>query len=509
MDQGSRDKAVRGVAWAGAANWGSQLLSFGVYAGLARLLNPQTFGMVALAGVYVAFIQIFVTQGFGAAIIQRRDLKEEHLDSAFWIAMATAVAFCFLSILLARPIAHFFREPGIVSVIRWLSVSILLYALSSVPMAILTRDLNFRALAVRSLATTGVGGAVGLAMAFFGWGVWSLVGLQLVGAGLGCICLWFAVPWRPRLEISKRHLLDLYSFSLSLTGNDLLWFFSQKSDQTMVGYSFGSSGLGPYSLASRLPTLLYDAMVGPFQSVAFPAFSKLQLEPLECERALHKYCEISSLLCLPMFAGMAAVAPELVLCLFGARWAAAAPILQVLAFYGAMRVVISFVHPLMLAKGRAELYLLMSIILSTLTFVGCLVAARWSPQAVAFSMIVSILIFTAIFLGVAQKFLEIRARPLLKCFAFPGLCSLLLLLAVGALRGFITKGFAPLTSLAICIVAGAAVYVSSALLLRRDLVKTIYEMTCSGLVPSWRNRTTDIPQIEDAMEKTTVGSAEA
>jgi O-antigen/teichoic acid export membrane protein len=476
MDLVSKEKIVRGVAWASVANWGCQLLSFGVYTGLARLLNPQAFGLVALAGVYIAFIQAFVTQGFGTAIIQRGELKEEHLDSAFWIAMATAGLFCCLSLALASPIAHLFKEPRVAPVIGWLSVSFVFYALSAVPTAILNREVDFRALAIRGLIVTGVGGAVGLAMAFQGWGVWSLVGQQLVGAVLGCLCLWRAVSWRPRLRISTAHLRDLYTFSLSITGNDILWFFSQKSDQTLVGYGFGPVALGPYSLASRISTLLHDGIVGPFQSVAFPAFSKLQSDPVRLARALYKFCEVSSFVSLPVFAGLAVIAPELVPWLFGARWTPAVPILQGLALYGAVRVVLSFVHPLMLAKGRAGLYLLMSIVQSVLTFAGCLLAVRWGPVAVALSMAASMFLFGAIVLAVGARLLEVRARPLLRSFVHPVLCSLLMLAAVGILRGSVHRSLASAGTLAVCVVGGIVVYCATALLLRPDLVKTICEM---------------------------------
>lgn len=509
MDQGSKQKALRGVAWTGTANWGCQLLSFFVYTGLARLLNPHAFGIVALAGVYIAFIQIFVTQGFGAAIIQRGELEEEHIDSAFWIAMATAGAFCLISILIAGEVAYFFKEPEIAPVIQWLSISIVLFALSSIPTAILTREMNFRALAIRSLATTGFGGAIGLAMAFRGWGAWSLVGQQLVGAALGAICLWFAVPWRPRLRISKQHLRDLYGFSLSLTGNDILWFFSQKSDQTVVGYGFGSIGLGPYSLASKVTSLVYDAVVSPFQTVAFPAFSKLQSEPQRIESALHKFCEMSSFLCLPVFAGLAVVAPEVVPLLFGSRWSAAIPILQLLCCYGAARVILAFMHPFMLAKGRAGLYLLMNVILSVLTLAGCLIALRMGPDSIALSMTLSMLSFFAVFLVIARESLDIRPILLLKSFAFPVLCSSLMLIAVELLRNVLSKALPRMATLVLCVLAGAVVYVVIALLLRRDLVATIWEMAGHSFIPSkWRGKAV-LSRMEDEIEKTPVEPVKA
>jgi len=482
MESGSSRKVVQGVAWAGAANWGCQVLNFAVYAGLARLLDPATFGLVAIAGVYIAFIQVLVTQGFGMAIIQRKEIEKEHLDSAFWIAMATASLFCLLSLLCGGQIAHFFHEPRVAPVIAWLSFSLFFYALSSIPTAILTRDLDFRSLAVRSLLATIVSGVVGLGMAFEGCGVWSLVGQQLVNAILSCICLWWVVSWRPRLWISRRHLRDLYGFSLGIAGNDILWFFSQRSDQTFVGYGFGSLGLGPYSLASRLVSVLYDGITLPLQSVAFPAFSKLQSESARFERALYKFCEMCSFVSFPVFAGIVAIAPELVSTLFGNKWASAVPILQILAVYGAVRSALAFVHTLMLSKGRAGLYLLTNVILSGLTVTGCLIAVRWSPAAIAVSIIVTMLLYAVIFFVIAQRILGVRIRPLLKAFVFPAVASLLMLIVVSLLRSFI-KGLPWMPGrLSVCVVAGIAVYVLAAWYRHPGLLGEIWQMIDSHLL---------------------------
>jgi O-antigen/teichoic acid export membrane protein len=318
-------------------------------------------------------------------------------------------------------------------------------------------------------------------MAFRGWGVWSLVGQQIVNAVLGCIFLWWAVPWRPSFRISPRHLRDLYGFSLSITGNDILWFFTQKSDQTLVGHGFGPSGLGPYSLASRLTTLLAEGVIQPLQSVAFPVFSKIQSEPERFERALHKFCEMSSLVSFPIFAGIIAVAPELVSSLFGAKWAATIPILQILAVYGILRSAFGFVHPLMLSKGRAGLYLLMFVIQSALTFMGCLVAVRWSTRAIALSMVVTMVVFGLFTLIVPMKMMEIRIKALLKTFVFPALSSASMMAVVMLLRGTITKGLAPGISLAICVATGAAMYVLMALYIRHDLVMAVWEVIRESL----------------------------
>src|SRR5205085_4874845 len=110
--------------------------------------------------VYVAFVQILVRQGFWTAIVQRHTLEPEHVDSAFWINLIVGAALCALTIGFAPGIAALFQEPRLVAVLQWLSLLFMIFALSAVPSALLTRDLAFRALAVRSLVSTVVGGVV-------------------------------------------------------------------------------------------------------------------------------------------------------------------------------------------------------------------------------------------------------------------------------------------------------------------------------------------------------------
>jgi O-antigen/teichoic acid export membrane protein len=487
MSTGSNQrKVVQGVAWASVASWGGQLLGFIIYAGLARLLSPEAFGLVAIAGVYIAFIQLLVAQGFGMAIVQREQIEDSHLDSAFWIAIAFALILCVLSHVFGPQIGRFFGEPRVAPVIGWLSFSLFFHAMSSIQMAILTRKMDFRALAIRTLLATLVGGAVGLIMAFRGWGVWSLVGQQLTNAIMSSLFMWWSVTWRPALQISRQHLRDLYKFSLNLTGTDVLWFFAQKSDQTMVGYGFGPLGLGPYSLASRLPTLLHDGIILPLQSVAFPSFSKLQSEPERFEQALLKFCELSSFVLFPVFFGLIAIAPSLVPLLFGVKWLAAVPLLQVLAAYGAARSALGFMHPLMLSKGRAGLYLAMNIILAALTLFGCFVTVHLSPLAIAVSIVVTMLLFGAVFLTASHRTLQLKIRPLLGKFVFPLFSSLLMLVIVFLARRFMAAAYSQAITVTVCVAIGVMVYGLSAYVGRPDLTRAFWELVGNNILSSRR-----------------------
>ena len=185
-----KQKAAKGILWSIIQKWGRAAIWFVTFVALSRLLAPEAFGLVALASTFMAFIEIFLDQGFSAAIIQRADLEKEHLDTAFWISILIGILMTIGTISLSPLVAAFFKEPHLAPILKWLSVSFIFRALSSTQMAILQRKLAFKSLAARSLVATLFGGIVGVSMAFTGFGVWSLVGQNLAMGMAGVVVLW-------------------------------------------------------------------------------------------------------------------------------------------------------------------------------------------------------------------------------------------------------------------------------------------------------------------------------
>ena len=169
-----KQKAIKGVIWSAIESWGSRVISFIVFLLLARLLEPKTFGLVALSSVFFAFMQVFLDQGFSQAIIQRKEVDQEHLDTAFWTNISIALLLLGISVAGAGVIANLFKEPQLTPIIRWLSLSFVFGALNSVQSAILSRQLAFKTLSLRTLVATLAGGLVGIVMAFLGFvfGAW-------------------------------------------------------------------------------------------------------------------------------------------------------------------------------------------------------------------------------------------------------------------------------------------------------------------------------------------------
>src|SRR5512136_956979 len=160
-----KQEAVKGVVWSAAQKWGVRLISFLVMLLLARLVLPESFGLVAYAVVFISFAQIFVDQGFSDAIVQFPNLEREHLDTAFWMSVMMGSFLTIATIAASGLIASGFHEPRLVPVLKWLSITFILSALSSVQLALLRRNLAFKSLSLRSLVATLASSIVAVAMA--------------------------------------------------------------------------------------------------------------------------------------------------------------------------------------------------------------------------------------------------------------------------------------------------------------------------------------------------------
>jgi O-antigen/teichoic acid export membrane protein len=321
-----RQLAVDAVVWTGIRNWGSQASSFLVFLVLARLLPPEAFGLVAFAATLLAFAQIVINQGFALAIVQRERLDPEHIDTAFWTGIGLSLVLVAFVVGLAEPIAALAGEPELAPLLPWLSLGILLGSLSAVHVALLQRELRFRLLTLRTLVASTIGGLTGVAMALSGFGVWSLVGQQLTTMGVSVLVLWTSSDWRPGIRVSRTHFGDLFQFGISIVGSNIARFFARRSDRLLIGYLLGPAELGIYVIAFRTVDALIDLVNASLRQVAVPVFSRMQGDPTRLLRALYSATRTTSLVSFPAFAGLAALAPELVPALFGSQWEASIPI---------------------------------------------------------------------------------------------------------------------------------------------------------------------------------------
>jgi O-antigen/teichoic acid export membrane protein len=385
---GLQRRVARGLSWTVVDIWGRQALNLLVFLVLARLLVPEDFGLVALAMVFVLFAQIIVDQGLGDALIQRREVTRGHIDTAFWVALANGSLLTVAGLLLAGPIARALNEPDLEPILRALSLTFVLAAMNSIQIALLRRELAFRSLAIRSLVAASGGGAVGVLLAYLGYGAWALVGQLLAVSILSVLTLWRVSPWRPSFRFSREHFRELFGFGINVMGTDVLNYLSRNMDSLLIGVFLGTTPLGFYAVAHRILEVSQTSLVQVTRKVTFPAFSRLQDDRERMRRAYFRVTRAASVVIVPGYIGLALVAPELIVTLFGAKWADSGPVARILFLIGPVLSVQAFSFALLNAAGHPNISLRFRFLTTVVNVAGFAIAVPFGIQAVAAAFVI-------------------------------------------------------------------------------------------------------------------------
>lgn len=374
---------LRATLWRFADGFGLELSSFLFFLVLGRLLAPEAFGLVAIAGAFIQACQVLLRGGFGAAILQRPELEPEHLSAALWANIGMGGVCAVLLLTLAWPLAVFQDKAQLLPVLAALTPVLLLSSVSWIFQAYLKRLLRYDLAASSSLLSVLAGGLVGVAMAIGGAGVWSLVGQQLAGALTAFAVLLITVPWRPGLEMSWHHLRKLRSFATNAVLGDVLDFAGRRLDIVILGFFLGTHAIGLYFVATRLVFTVSMLTYFVVYDLCLAVLSHLHAEPDTLREAAARTLQLTSLLCLPAFLGLALVAEPLIALLFGAVWIEAAMPLQVMAVANIPFALTLTIRQILKAAGRADLALGLAVANAALSFVAVLLAAPWGLAAVA------------------------------------------------------------------------------------------------------------------------------
>jgi teichuronic acid exporter len=471
-----KKKTIQSIFWAAIQNWGSQAGSLIVFLILARLLPPEDFGLVALANVFITFTQIFLEQGFAAVLIQRQNIETEHINTAFWTQIIIAFLLTAVSLLSANWIAESFNQPQLSPIMKWLSILFIISALTHVQRALIKRKFAFKILAICSLLGVIVSGFVGIAMAFFGYGVWSLVGQQLSYESVELIVLWSASNWRPQWQLSWKHLSDLSNFTLNLLGEKLVFFFNQKTDHLLIGYFLGEIALGYYAIAHRILQVMTQLLIETIIQVALPTFSRLQNDSQGFLDAFYRATQFTSLIAFPVFFAVVTLAPEIVITLFGKQWIEAIPIMQILSFAGMIRIISLFQRSTFLAMGKPSLQLKLGLLNATLNLIVCSIAIKWGILAVATAYVISDYLVFPFGQWLLSKLILIDWKTYLSQFIAPISCTLVMVLSLFLSQQLLTAYLNPALRLIICSIMGTTVYSLTLIRLFPKLFKQIWDL---------------------------------
>ena len=383
MERDIKNKAISGISWNISTRIGGQVLQFGTLIILTRLLEPRDFGLVGMVTVFIGFARIFIDLGFGDALIQRSDADERYFTTVFWVNVIMGIFLSALFFLIAPAISQFYNYPFLVPIARVLAILFFVNSLSVIPLTLFRRSLDFRRLATIEIFASVLGAAVAIVMAVADYGVWSLVGQQLVFATVTMGSMWIFVTWHPTWLFDRNALKDLFSFSMNLIGYRVFDYTVGNIDNMLVGKYLGPVPLGFYSRAyntMRLPC----QVSAPLAEVMFPVLSRFQSDKDQLKRIYLRTVGIIALVTFPVMSGLLVVTKPFVLAFFGNKWSGMIPVLQIFCLLGMAQSIGSTVGWIYNSTGRTDLQLRWGIG-SGVVFILSIVLGIWlgSIEAVA------------------------------------------------------------------------------------------------------------------------------
>lgn len=362
MAESLKDKTVKGVFWSSVDRFSTQGIQFVFNILIARILLPEDYGVVAMLNIFLAVSRTFIDSGFSTALIRKIDRTETDCSTVFYFNIAVSVFF-YIVLWIASPyIARFYDIPLLEDVTKVVSLTLVFSSLSGVHNAKLAIDINFKAKANISIVVTIVTGAVGLWMAYKGYGVWALVMQSVVSSLLGSILIWLKVRWIPKLVFSWKSFRELFSFGSKLLASALLDTVYNNVYTLVIGKVFSASSLGVYSKADGFAQFPSSNITGVLQGVTFPVLSSIQNEEDRLASAYKRFLRLSAFVVFPLMVGLAAVADPFIRLVLTDKWEGSIYLMQIICFALMWYPIHAINLNLLQVKGRSDFFLKLEII---------------------------------------------------------------------------------------------------------------------------------------------------
>ncbi len=377
--------AVKSLLWAGLGFASTRVTVFVTTLMLAKLLVPADFGVVAAALAVMAYLEIILDLGIGAAVIyEQEDGVTARLDNAFTMGVLGCVGLTVFGWVATPWLAAFFHTPGQEWLYRAMFLCLLLRGASQIHDAMLRRDLRYRRRSAVEISRGIARAAVSIPLALTGFGAWSIVGGILAGELTGSVLNWILVPFRPRLRLDRNVATAMLRFGLAVTALKVISEIGMNSDYLVVGNRSGPDELGYYNLAYRIPEMILGAAYWVFSSVAFPVFSRVhRRDGSDLGETMLKVLRLSCLFGFPVGALLALISRDVVTGILGPQWLPVVAPLTILSLAMALDAIGYASGDIFPAVGRPGLLLAINLPLTVLLACGFVAAAPHGIAAVA------------------------------------------------------------------------------------------------------------------------------
>lgn len=479
--------AVRGAGWLAADQVGSRLIDLAFTALLARLLFPEDFGLLAMAAASTAFFRLFANLGLGAAIVQRADVDEDDLATAFWANLAAGILLFGIIAAAGTVFGVVLRDSRVGTVMLVLSLRFVIAAGSATQVAMLSRRLSFRVLTLRAIAGAAIGGVAGCTLAYLGFGVWSLVGQELIRTISNTVLLYRATKWRPAWRFSWARFRQLWSFGGPIVLSRLFGYLVRNVDSLLIGRYLGVAALGLYSLGYTIFAAPLNDFTAIIHRVMFSALSRVQGDHDRFRRAFLLASRYVTMLLMPAMIGLAVVAAPLVEVLFGAKWLPSAPVISILALAAVVTMLTALAPSGMQATGRADLHLQGTLLAVVVYVPAFALGLTRGIVGVAAGYLAGTALLAPISYRLLTRATGVSLKDLWQAVAPNLVCSIVMAAVLVPARWItMAAGLAAPLALGALITLGIAVYAAAVWTVQRHAVRALLALLRDSVAPSPR-----------------------
>ena len=381
-----KERTVTGLLWSFLDDLARTGIVFVSGIILARLLTPREFGLIGMTTIFIAVSQSFVDGGFSQALTRKQDCTPADYSTVFIFNLLVSSALFFLLWFASGAIGRFFGEPQLAGIIPALSLGLIIGALGQVHRTQIYKALDFKLLTRISVVSSAIGGALGIALACAGYGVWSLVVMTLSRATVELVLFWLWRAWRPTLEFRWSSFREMFAFGSRLLLSGLIGTLHLHVYNLFIGKMFAAVELGYYTQAYTFRNLPPQRLTDVVQRVSYPVLATLQQDAPRLKAAYRRMLQSSILVSFVLMLGMAASAESMLIAVVGEQWRPAVAYLQLLCLAGVFYPLHAVNLNMFQVRGRSDLNLKMSVIKMASAAPPMAVGVFWGIKAMIVAM---------------------------------------------------------------------------------------------------------------------------
>lgn len=467
--------AKSGVVWTFLQQFSVQGINFIVQIVLARLLMPSDFGLIAMIAIFIAIGQSLSDSGMSTSLI-RNDKNSENDYGTVFITNIAVSLLIYLVVYASAPFAaEFYEQPVLKDLLRLYAVVFIINAFSTVQLAKFSKELKFKIQFTYQLPSTIIGAATGVFLAYRGFGVWSLVWLNIVQSLTFVMMLWFFHNWRPRFLFDKSVFFHHFNFGYKLTLSSLLNTVYLNLYKIIIGKQFSAASVGYFTQADSLRLFPVNQLSAVLNKVTFPLFASIANDQAKLRQAYNSAMRLVLSLSAAMMLILILVAEPLFLLVFGEKWLPSVPYFQILCIASIFLPIGTYNLNILKVKGRSDLFLKVEVIKKVIGVLALLSAVPFGIEAMVWSLCMTNITFAYLNGYFSGKFINYSLFDQIKGSVHViSLAAIPAIICYGIKRfDFIAFDMNLITQILINIILYGVVYVPLLLLFNKGLLSDI------------------------------------